>query len=120
MEVNAQTRRFLNEQIRPLAEKARGVYAAGLAIQAIIGTHLSELLAAGAITVDPQTGVLSTVQPDTVLDDGRAAEGVTQITAGDLVAILNTLSGVVATIAGEPGIQAAMERASVRKLTQSE
>ena len=118
MEVNAQTRRFLNEQIRPLSEQARKVYAAGVALNAIIDTLLDELIVAGLVVRDTETGVLSTGQPGEVLDDGRAAEGVIQITVGDLVTILNTLGGVVQTIASEPGIQAALERASVRKLTQ--
>lgn len=118
IEANAQTRRFLNEQIRPLAELARKVYASGIAINTIITDHLAQLLDAGEIAIDAQTGALTAQNPTTVIDDGRAGEGVTQLTTGDLVAILNTLGGVVQTIAGEPGIQAALERSSVRRLTQ--
>lgn len=120
IETNAQTRRFLNEQIRPLAELSRKVYASGIAINVTIETLLAELLASNALTIDAQTGAITATVPDTIIDDGRSAEGVTQITTGDLAAILNTLGGVVSTIAAEQGIQAAMERASVRKLTQSE
>jgi hypothetical protein len=118
MEANAQTRRFLNEQIRPLAEQARKVYAAGVALNAILPTLLEQLLASGSLSI--VDGAVVAANPATVIDDGRAAEGVTQITTGDLALILNTIGGVVQTIAAEPGIQAALERASVRKLTQAD
>ncbi len=42
IEANAQTRRFLNEQIRPLAGTARKVYASGIAINTIISDHLAQ------------------------------------------------------------------------------
>ena len=118
MEVNAQTRRFINEQVRPLAEKAITIYALGISVNAALGTYLAEFLASGALTIDEQTGVISASEPSTVIDDGRAAEGVTQITTGDLAAILNMHRSVTAQIAAEPGIQSAMERASVRKRIQ--
>lgn len=114
--LNPTTRRFVNEQIRPLSEQARSVYAAGVAMSAIMPTLLGQLLASGDLSI--VDGAVVAATPATVLDDGRSVEGVTQITTGDLATILNTLGGVVQTIASEPGIQAALERASVRKLTQ--
>lgn len=115
---NATTRRFLDEQVRPLAEQIRQIYAAGIAINITIETLLDELLAIGAVTIDDQTGEIVAEDPSEVIVDGRSVEGVTQITTGDLAAILNTLGGVMQTIADEHEIQAALERACVRKLAQ--
>lgn len=114
--VNATTRRFMNERIRPLAERAKGVYAAGIELDAVLTTVIAELIDAQEIAINAQTGAVTAASPDTVLDDGRSAEGVTQITTGDLALILNTLGGVVGQIAASPEIQAALARASVRPI----
>jgi hypothetical protein len=118
--VNATTRRFLNERIRPLAERAKNIYAAGIELSAVLTTVIAELLDAEEISIDPQTGVVTAENPDTVLDDGRSAEGITQITTGDLALIINTLGGVVGQIAASPEIQSALARASVRPMGSGE
>ncbi|MFI4854955.1 MAG: hypothetical protein ACIAQF_08280 [Phycisphaerales bacterium JB065] len=117
--VNATTRRFVNEQIRPIANLARSIYIAGLAMNTIIDTHLSELIDANEITIDAQTGEVSAANPTKIIDDGRAAEGDIQITTGQLALLLNLHRSFVAQVADSTDLQAAVERACLNRTLQS-
>jgi hypothetical protein len=113
---DATTQKFLNERIRPLAEAARVFYAFGVDTGVAVPSSLAQLFSSGEITVDSETGALVATNPDNVIEDGRANQGVTPMTTGDLVIILNTLSGVVSSIGMSAEIQTSLVKASVRPI----
>lgn len=113
---NAITKKFLDERVRPLAEAARVFYAFGLDTGVSVPSSLEQLFLAGELTVDSETGALVATNPTLVIDDGRSSQGVTPITTGDLVIILNTLNGVVGSIGMSAETQTALVKASVRPI----
>ena len=113
---DATTKKFLNERIRPLAEAARVFYAFGVDTGVAVPSSLAQLFAEGELTVDAETGALVASNPDLVIEDGRENQGITPITTGDLVIILNTLNGVVDSIGMSAETQTALVKASVRPI----
>lgn len=114
IETDVFTRQFIHQRIRPIAESMRYFYA--VALDAVIAsqTQLLDLFREGHLQIDSETGLITTENPTHIINDGRANEGITQLSLGDLILLLNTVNGVVQTISAQPGTQEAIVRASVR------
>lgn len=96
---NPQAVRFVNEVVRPLAEAVRAIKVQiDAAMVAWFAGH-NATFAASADTVE----------------DGRAAEGVSRLTAGDVTALLVILSDVQAEL-NEAGRAAQVQKPCVRQL----
>lgn len=101
--------RFLNEQVRPLADRLAGLLPLPDAFVAMfdakgIGTLLNippGLLTQAAPLVDAD---YATVSGD-ILDDGRAAEGITQLTARDVLAFFRIMRFLGAMLDSDPMVQ---------------
>lgn len=85
--------KFVNEQLRPLAERTRAVQA-----------ELETTLAYAANEVIP---AITTAEAGALLDDGRDAEGVSRLTREDMLLAIGLLNGL-ATTARDPGNEAAL------------
>ena len=95
---------FVNEQLRPLAERTR-------AVQAEIETTLAYAQA-------EVIGLIQSAAEGAVLDDGREAEGVSRLTREDLLLAIGLLDGI-ATAVRTPENEAALNamfKACVRPL----
>lgn len=99
--------KFLNENARPFAERLRA-----------INFELSAIIYAFQTGVGPAIAAAVAVDPNEVIDDGRAAEGVNQLTVGQVddlmtfVTSLKTLADAAESVTG----MAAANRACVRPL----
>lgn len=82
---NPEAIRFVNEQVRPLCEKLRAVFAE------IDSMQIS------------WQGRLSVMFPgdETLVDDGREGEGVSHLTGSDIQQVMS----IVANVAGEKNVQ---------------
>ena len=92
--------KFVNEQIRPLAESVR-------ALKARIDATTVKWFA-GLNTV------IGTSADDTI-EDGRDAEGVSRLTSADVVALLTQLLAIQ-TALNQGGVAAVVEKPCVRAL----
>jgi hypothetical protein len=100
---NAEAIRFVNEQIRPLAESVR-------ALKARID----------AATVKWFGGINTTIgtSADDAIADGREAEGVSRLTAADVTGLMTQLLAIQATLDGA-GVAGVVEKPCVRTLEVS-
>jgi hypothetical protein len=89
--------RFLNESVRPLSEKARA------------------LLVEGEAALAQFQEVASLLPPEGTIDDGRANEGVNQLTGADVAAMVGLLSALVVEVKQSEALVSVM-RACVRPL----
>lgn len=95
---------FVNEQLRPLAERTR-------AVQAEIETTL-------AYAAAEVFGLIQSAPEGSVLEDGRDAEGVSRLTREDLLLAMGLLDQLVAEVRLPENADAlaAMFKACVRPL----
>ena len=119
MTTNATVIRFMNERVRPDCEKLRSLYAMSIDFATRWASTIAPaLIAEGLITIDGNTGVASPANgnADTLIDDGRAVQGVAQISISELCLIANTFGGLTLAIQNEAGFINAVSKASVRAL----
>ena len=97
---DAQAIKFVNEQIRPLAEKVR-------ALKAEID----------GCTTDWFAGVNTIVgtSADDSIDDGREDEGISRLTASDVTGVMTQLLAIQTTLNGG-GVSGVIARPCVRPL----
>lgn len=96
--------KFVNESLRPLAERTRAVQAE---IETSLAAYASEVQA-----------LVEDAEPGAPLEDGREAEGVSRLTREDLLLAIGLLEGLVtlANAAENEAALAAMHKACVRPL----
>lgn len=96
---------FLNQTLRPLCERLRAVQ---------VELETSRV----AYQVGPMATVAAAVgaDPVEVVDDGRATEGVNQLSADEVAAAMGLLNDIAAAVAANPAGLAAMHKACVRPL----
>jgi hypothetical protein len=99
--------KFLNESLRPFAEKLRAM-----------NFELSALRYAYATGVGPIIDAAVAVDPDEMIDDGRAAEGVNQLSVGQVAALMGMITELKALVDADASLagMAAGNRACVRPL----
>jgi hypothetical protein len=113
--------RFVSERVRPDAERVRAAFARGVDMAAAVRSSIAPLLvAAGLVEVDAE-GLLTPTQGSAgvVIDDGRAREGVNQLTIGELCTLVNTFGGMTAAVDANQAFLDALSRAAVRPLEVS-
>lgn len=119
MTTNAEIIKFCNEQIRPDAERIRAAYARGIDSMAkASSTIIPIMIGLGLIVFDNQTGAISPAQDqgDVQINDGRAVDGVSQITISTFCTLVNTFGGLTKSIAENQDFINALSIASVRAL----
>ena len=98
---DAEAIRFVNEQIRPLAEELRNLNAMLKNAKGVwVGGGLSGLFANAADKVE----------------DGREGQGVSRLTAGDVTALIDELSTIITQFGG-PGVMDVIRKPCVRRMT---
>lgn len=107
---------FVNARMRPDAERVRNAYARGVDMGAALTSTIAPLLVAEGVATIGGDGSLVATQPGEVIDDGRAAEGVAQITVGELCKLVNTMGGLTLAIASDQEFLDAVSKACVRPL----
>jgi malonyl CoA-acyl carrier protein transacylase len=90
---------FMNEEVRPLAQEVRALKAA---IDATAVRWFAEI--APLVANDAK-----------VVDDGRAAEGVSQLTGADIVNLVTQLLAIKTVLDGG-GVAAVIQKPCVRRL----
>ena len=98
---DAEAIRFVNEQIRPLAEELRNLN--------------SMLNNAKGIWVGGGLNSLFTNAADTI-EDGREGQGVSRLTAGDVTALIAELSTIITQFGGA-GVMDVIRKPTVRRMT---
>jgi len=97
-------RRFLNEVARPAAESLTLLKA-------------QYDMSVASATISDFEDVLSVLPDEEVLDDGRAGEGVAQLTKAEALAALNLIGQLNTAVNGDPAGLTALAKLRVRPLT---
>ena len=105
---------FLNDIVRTGAELGVAFYKFGREAGLIASSGMAELVQEGVLSFDSETGLFSAQTPATVINDGRT-DGAYAFTAGQLAAVLNKLSSVVAEIDDDAALQQALAVMAVRR-----
>lgn len=97
---DAEAIRFVNEQIRPLAEQLRDLNALLQNAKGVwIGGGLNMIFATASDTIE----------------DGREAEGVSRLTVGDVSALVSEISAILNRFGGE-GVMDIIRKPCVRRM----
>jgi hypothetical protein len=98
---------YVNAALRPLCERLRAVI-----------VEIETNLVAFQTGVGPTIAAAVAEDATTVIDDGRAAEGVNQLTVGQVAAIADRLDAVKTLVTAAESVDgmAALNRACVRPL----
>jgi hypothetical protein len=96
--VDPQTIRFTNEVVRPLAEKLRA---------------LTYELQSADMTYQSGIGALLYASDNGAIQDGRENEGVSRLTANDVIGIMNLAESLVTALTAA-GVQTTVSKPCVR------
>lgn len=94
--------RFVNEQVRPLAETLRG-------LKARIDACMTQWHGAGV-------GTAMTADLQEPIEDGREAEGVSRLVCNDVVGLVNQLEAIQTQL-NQAGVANVVQKPCVRPLT---
>ena len=95
---NPEIIRFANEMIRPLAEELRSIVVSLDAAQDAVDRLLPMI-----------------PNDDSIIDDGRASEGVSQLVGAEIHAMASIRDQILA-LSNQPGVRALISKTSVRPL----
>ena len=97
---NAESIRFVNEQLRPMAERLRNLYAVAIELSGVWHSSISAIIGDSA---------------DDDIIDNREAEGVSRLTAEDISNLIAKVD-VILTQFGQPGVLDTIRKPCVRGL----